>query len=143
MTVAFRAAAVSAVETENSFEKKVNGLLDNINDAKRRLLKRTEEVNNLIPKIEELTWFTDVDEETLTEMKGLISNIKELYKLMLSFWVQVSRNFAKHQVAKTELKGYREAADEVREMAGDLEARFFTSPQDDEFQAIANTLNGL
>lgn len=133
----------NAKENDAEFEKRINILLDYINDTKRLLNKRIDDVSFVLPKIAELTWLAEVDADVLADMKQLIDIMLHLNHVMVVFWAKVSRSFAQHKVAKLELNRYKQVADDVKELATDLNDRFFILPEDKEFQELMQQLADL
>lgn len=140
---AINEVSIYAQNSQKEFEKTINKFLDHINDTKQLLTKRAVEVSAIVPKIAELTWLAQVDNEVLSDIKELVDGVLTLNKVMVTFWVMVNRNFDKHKIAKTELKHYKQAADDLKELASDLKDRFFALPEDKEFQELMQQLADL
>ena len=140
---AFSAVSLKKEETSVTFEKHIKKILDDILDAKKFLQTNADEIGTLVPKLEEVTWFTDIDEELLPSVDELIITLERLAKAMVRNYASCSRFFAKHNVDKKELSAYKAVADEISEVASDLRAIFFTLPADEEFQALNQELSSL
>jgi ABC-type transporter Mla subunit MlaD len=140
---AFSAVSSKKEETNITFEKNINKLLDDILDAKEFLQSNADEIGALVPKLEEVTWFTDIDEELLPSIEELITSLERLSKAMVRNYVSYNRFLTNHKVAKKELSNYKSVADEIGEIASDLRAIFFTLPSDKEFQALNQELSSL
>lgn len=140
---AFKEVSVKEKKAKVSFEEHINKVLDSILAAKAFLQSNADGISNFLPKVEEVTWFPDVDEELLAGVKELIASLEGLNKVMVKNYVIYSRFFSKHNVNKSELKSYKAVADDVLEMATDLNSIFFILPLDQDFQALNQELNDL
>jgi hypothetical protein len=133
----------NAKETNTEFEKRINILLDYINDTRQLLNKRVDDVSFVLPKVAELARLAEVDADVLADMKQLIDLLLHLNRVMVTFWAKVSRSFAQHKVAKLELNRYKQVTDDVKELATDLNDRFFVLPEDKEFQELMQQLAAM
>jgi hypothetical protein len=138
---AFREVSVREKNAKVTFEQHINKILDSILDAKNFLQSNADGISEFLPRIEEVTWFTDVDEELLVEVNELTIALENLNKAMVKNYASHSRFFSKHNVDKKELRSYKAVADDVAELAGDLRAIFFALPEDQEFQELNEALN--
>jgi hypothetical protein len=109
-------------------EAKINKLLDAILDFKKVFTTKTEKINDLVIKLEELTWCGDVDEECLMLINDLISSIKDLHSSLIRQYVSLNYIRSKN-IAKEEIKNFKMAIDELKEISADLESVFFFLPE--------------
>jgi hypothetical protein len=70
-------------EKLNSSEEKINSLLDAILDFKGILEVKTGKILNLADKLEEITWFTIDDNESLMLLNDLIAQSKDLHSTLV------------------------------------------------------------
>lgn len=123
-------------------ESKINGLLDKILEFKKTFTNKTARINSLIEKIEEITWFNDLDNEALMLINDLISSIRDLHSSLLRQYIQL--NFVRSKgIAKAEIKDFKNAIDDLKDIAADLESRFFFLPNISGFQETTKELSLL
>lgn len=123
-------------------EAKINAFLDKILEFKEIFAKKTEKINGLVEKIEELTWFTNVDSESLLKINDLISAIRDGHSSLKRQWVSTN-TIRKAGIAKDELKNFKLAMDDLKGAASDLESRFFFLPQLPNFEETTKELSLL
>lgn len=124
-------------------EANLNAFLDAINVFKEKLCFETEEINNLLPRLEELTWFTQPSEEVLLQLTELIALIRDLRSNWVKKYVKYNRTFSKKGIATKEIKAFKLMLDDLHEIANDLEDVFFVLPQNEKFQEINQKIAAL
>ena len=126
---------------EASFdEEKINNFLDKILDFKQVFSAKTEKINSLVEKIEQITWFNNPDSDSLILINDLISSIRDLRSSLLRQYV--SLNFIRTKgIAKDEIKNFKTAIDDLKEIASDLESIFFFLPNISEFKETTKELS--
>ena len=113
-------------------EEKVNALLDAILEFKKVFNKKTETINSINEKIEKLTWYNDIKDETLLQLNDLISSIKDAHSTLIKQYV--SLNYIRSKgIAKEEISKFKSAIDDLRESYQDLESVFFFLPEIPDF----------
>lgn len=126
---------------ESAFdEDKINSFLDQILDFKKYLAAKTEKISGINEKIEKLTWYTNLDSESLMVINDLISSIKDLHSSLIRQYVAMNRIRLKG-IAKEEIKNFKSAIDDLKEDASDLESRFFFLPQFPDFEETTKELS--
>jgi hypothetical protein len=121
-------------------EKKINNLLDSILDFKQSLTRKTDKIENLIERIEKITWFDNLDQDALLLINDLVSSIRNLYSSLQRQYVYL--NFIRSKgIAKEEVKDFKAAIDDLKEIANDLDSRFFFLPANDEFEETTKELS--
>lgn len=121
-------------------EKKINKLLDTILEFKKAFATKTAKIEEVVERIEKITWFNKLDKESLMLVNDLISLIRDLHSSLLRQYV--SLNFIRSQgIAKVEIKNFKNAIDDLKDVANDLDSRFFFLPKNDEFQQITKELS--
>jgi hypothetical protein len=140
---AVQQASVSEADNKRDYEKKVNQFLDYILSQKRFFRERANALNELLPEIEEFSWFSDLDEETLVSLEGILTLMNNLYVTMRGRYIKANVFFTRNKISAQELREYKAAADDLKELADDMRTRFFVTAKDDEFQAITNELDSL
>ena len=121
-------------------EEKANEFLDAILDLKEFLSVKIQKIEELNPKLEALTWFNDLDEECLMLLNDLISSAKDLRSSLLRQYVVVNP-LRKRGIAKEEVKGFKNAIDELKESYTDLESVFFYLPEMPDFVETTKQLS--
>jgi hypothetical protein len=121
-------------------EKKVNKLLDKILDFKKNLKVKIDKIEVVIEETEKITWFNNLDQDSLILINDLISSIRSLYSSLRRQYV--SFNFLRVKgIAKEEIKSFKSAIDDLKDIANDLDSRFFFLPKNDEFEATTKELS--
>ncbi|MBA4744288.1 MAG: hypothetical protein H2058_03430 [Muricauda sp.] len=122
-------------------EERANALLDAILDLKKSLKEKTEKIYEVNKRIEKITWFDDLDEESLMLLNDLISSAKDLFSSLIRQYVSLNNSFRKKGVAKQEIKDFKNSIDELRESYEDLESVFFFLPEMPEFVETTKQLS--
>jgi len=121
-------------------EQKINRLLDKILEFKKTYTTKTNKINFLVEKIEEITWFNNLDEESLMSINDLISSIRDLHSSLLRQYVSLDLIRSKG-IASEETKKFKAAIDDLKDVAADLESRFFFLPNIAGFQETTKELS--
>lgn len=123
-------------------DKIIDILLDTILEFKKVFAIKTTKIEELVQKIEKLTWFNQLDKDSLMLINDLISSIRDLHSSLLRQYI--SLNFIRSKgVAKFEIKNFKDAIDDLKDVANDLDSRFFFLPNNDKFQEITKELSLL
>lgn len=113
-------------------EEQMNGFLDSILDFKKGLSKKTQNIYDFNERIEKLTWYDDLDEECLMVANDLISAAKDLRSSLIRQYLNM--NFIRSKgIAKNEIKDFKNAIDEFKEIYTDLESALFLLPEMPDF----------
>ena len=121
-------------------EKRVNAFLDAILTFKERLNNHTKQINSINSRIESVTWFTDLDEDSLMTLNDLIAVSKDLRSSLIRQYVNMSE-LRRRGIAKTEIKAFKMAIDDLREAFEDIESVFFFLPEMPEFKEVTKKLS--
>jgi hypothetical protein len=121
-------------------EAKINKLLDTILEFKKVFSDKTIRINDLIEKIEQLTWLTDLDAESLKSTNDLISSIRDLHSSLKRQYVALN-TIRSNGIAKEEIKNFKAAMDDLKDVASDLESRFFFLPDIPDFEETTKELS--
>lgn len=138
-----KTASFNERRTIDNDEETLNAFLDSINSLKRELSLKTDIINSIIPKLEELTWFNNPNEETLKQVNELIALIKDLYTIYNKKFINYSNTLKKGEIATAEIEAFECCLHDLAEIGDDLENVFFTFPQDKEFQTLNQQLSAL
>lgn len=127
-------------QTPSLDEEGVNSFLDAILDFKTELKAKSDKIYNVNERIEKLTWFNDLDEESLMLINDLISSAKDLRTSLIRQYVSMNP-FRKKGIAKEEIKDFKYAIDELKEAYEDLESVFFFLPEMPDFVETTTKLS--
>jgi hypothetical protein len=126
---------------ESAFDEiKINKLLDKILEFKRVFTDKTNKINSIVEKIEEITWFNNVDNDSMMSINDLISSIRDLHSSLLRQYISLAFIRSKG-IAKEEIKKFKASIDDLRDVAADLESRFFFLPNIIDFQETTKELS--
>lgn len=121
-------------------EVEINKLLDKILKFKKTFTDKTNNINSLVEKIEQITWFNNLDDDSLMSINDLISSIRDLHSTLLRQYI--SLNFIRSKgIAKEEIKKFKASTDDLKDVAADLESRFFFLPNISDFQETTKELS--
>ncbi len=121
-------------------EAKINKLSDKILEFKRIFTEKTNKINSLVEKIEQITWFNNLDNDSLMSINDLISSIRDLHSSLLRQYI--SLNFLRSKgIAKEEIKKFKASIDDLKDVAADLDSRFFFLPNITDFQETTKELS--
>ncbi len=121
-------------------ENRVNAFLDAILDFKAKLKSQTSSIYELNSRLESLTWFSDLDEESLMLLNDLIASAKDIRSSLIRQYVNMGE-LRKRGIAKEEIKDFKNAIDELRESYEDIESVFFFLPEIPEFKETTKKLS--
>jgi cell division septum initiation protein DivIVA len=121
---------VSFEEKKSSLmqEEQINAFLDAIIDLKSVLNQKTQVIESINERIEKITWFTDLDEDCLLLLNDLISSARDLRTTLVRQYVSLS-TIRKKGIAKEEIKNFKSAMDDLKEICDDMESVFFFLPK--------------
>jgi hypothetical protein len=114
--------------------------LDAILDFKNSLKEKTDKIYNVNERIKKITWFNDLDEESLMLLNDLISSAKDLRTSLIRQYISMNF-FRKKGIAKEEIKDFKNSIDELKESYEDLESVFFFLPEMPDFVETTSKLS--
>lgn len=121
-------------------EERMNAFLDAILEFKNTFQRKTEKIVEINDRIERLTWFNDLDEESLMLINDLISSIKDLHSTLIRQYVSLNLIRSKG-IAKDEIKNFKNATDDLKENYQDLESVYFFLPEIPDFKETTKLLS--
>lgn len=121
-------------------EEYVNKFLDTINEFKAKLKDKTDKIQDINHRMEELTWYDNVDDECLMLMNDLISAAKDLRSSLIRQYVSMGL-LKKRGIGKAEIKDFKNAIDDLKETYEDLESVFFYLPEMPNFKETTKKLS--
>lgn len=99
-------------------------------------------MEEIIPKLERISWYEKPDEASLEIIKEIISVVKDVHALLIRFYVKVN-NSTTEKLTRQEIKYLKSNLDDLREVYQDLEFVFFDSQNDEEMVGLAVQLSLL
>lgn len=121
-------------------EERMNAFLDAILEFKITFQRKTEKIVEINDRVERLTWFNDLDKESLMLINDLISSIKDLYSTLIRQYVSLNIIRSKG-IAKDEIKNFKNAIDDLKENYQDLESVYFFLPEIPDFKETTKSLS--
>ena len=142
-------SVIQEVETA-SFEKRThpplsendknNELLDAILSFKSNINNTSDKLNYFTMKFEEITWFKEINDDSLKLINKLISSAFGLHHVLVKQYADYYPTLRKKGIAKDDIKNHKQALDDFKESILDLELVFFKYPKDIEFTSITDEL---
>lgn len=123
-------------------EQAVNAFLDAVLDFKSMLADKTAKINDIVTRVEAITWLQLTDNETLMLVNDLVSQLKDLRSSLVRQYLSLDF-LRKKGVAKTEIKAFKASIDDLLDVAADLESRFFYLPKIEGFEETSRELSLL
>lgn len=118
----------------------VNNLLDSISRLKKILNRVIDTFSRLDNLFVELSNTFDADETDLEMIKMFIRDSRQIRKEWISTYIQLN-DLKKQNITFSELKDLKIALDVYREQTDDLEDRFFSLKEDEEYTNLVNELS--
>ena len=123
-------------------ETKMNKFLDRIIDFKKSLKIKTDKIEEIIESSEKITWFNHLDDDSLLIVNDLVSSIRNLHSSLHIQYISL-QYIQEKGIAKVEMKNFISAIDDLKEIANDLDSRFFFLTNNDEFDKITKELSQI
>jgi histidyl-tRNA synthetase len=121
-------------------QERMDTFLDTILDFKDSLKEKTDTIISLTDRVDNITWYNELDDECLKLINDLISAIKDLRSTLTRQYASMSF-LRKKGIAKEEIKEFKSAIDEVKESYQDLESIFFFLPEIPDFKETTKLLS--
>lgn len=126
--------------TEN---ERNNIFLDALSSFMEKINTTSSKLDGLTKKFESLTWYNNVDEETLKSINKLIGAASDLHHVLIRNYVDYNSNLKSKGIAKECISKFKQSLDDFKEAVADLETVFFCFPEDSEFKNITENLSEL
>lgn len=121
-------------------EEEINSFLDKIIEVKKVLAEKTEKIEMINASLEKITWYGDLEEESLMIVNEIISLCKDLHSSLVRYYVRLAFLRTKG-IAKSEIKNFKSVIDDLKEIAEDLESVFFFLPRMPDFRETTQKLS--
>ena len=122
----------------------INSFLDSINALKKELKKHTKQLDNINENLEVLSWATVAphSKETIDQIIPLFTKINEVHKVLIKKYLRFDA-LRKKGILKEELKAFKGAIDDLKEICSDLKDVYLNLPSNEEFKATTKSLSQL
>lgn len=121
-------------------EDKINAFLDHILKLKQLLCEKAEAILEISEKLNGITWFNDIDDESLKLINDIISSAKDLHSSLIRQYIRLNV-YQKKGIAKEEISLYKDSLDNLHESFTDLESVFFFLPEMEGFTETTKELS--
>jgi hypothetical protein len=128
---------------EESEQARIDNFLDSILSLKDRFSSTAKCARVVEQDLRALFDLSDVTGERLERIDALLTKIDAECERMRGIYIRGRQFFDKHKLAKAPIREYGEATNDLKEVVGDLRLRFFTLPQDQEFQDLMRELSEI
>ena len=125
-----------------STQEQIDTFLDKILEFKGLLTEKTEEVESFCEKLETFTWFEALDEECLKLLNDVIAATRDWRSSLVRQYISMDI-LKRKKIATAEIKNFKYAIDDLREVCDDLESVFFYLPKNDSFTETTKELSLL
>ena len=135
-----RAFSFEQKKSPFTYESDIDQFLDGINSFKKTLTETTSKVISIVEGLEKLTWFNNIEEDGLMTINDIISLCKDTHSTLIRQYANFII-FRENGIAKQEIKVFKHAVDDLREVTNDLESTFFFLPGMPEFTETAKKIS--
>jgi hypothetical protein len=110
-----------------SEEKKINDLLDTINNFKSALIKKTCNINKITRRIEKLACYGALNQDCMLLMKDVTSSVSDLHSPLMKQYYSMNLLF-QHGIATDEITAYKRSIDDLMRSRQTLETIYIFKP---------------
>lgn len=121
-------------------EGAVNHFLDKILELQSHINERTNKVNYINSKFQEISWLENLDAECIDVLKKVLELSKKWHNKLIKHYVSLSWAIRKN-IATEAMRKFKDELDDLKERNQDLEDLFFNLPADKEFTQRIETLS--
>lgn len=130
---------LSASQQKNIAQQKLDSMLDKIAEFNKSIQNKTDIINKINDRFEQLSWFDNIDDDGLKMIRKTIDfSVKVHYKL-IKYYVKYGWTIRK-QISTEVMRDFKNALDNMKEHNEDLEDLFFVLPNDPEMKSLAEEL---
>lgn len=133
---------VSVAEKSNRQES-IDKFLDKILEFKDYLNKRISDLSSISNNLGKVTWVQDLNDEEMQTMKEIIVLLDEIIKNEKKYFIKISSFVKRNILSIQDLSQFKIGLDDIIERRQDLNDRFFSLPDDDEFMNDLKELESL
>ena len=124
-----------------SEQERIDGLLDKINDIKKKLVKNTKNLVILDKLFTDITWLDIKNAEEEKLLFDVIVSSKELHSKAIKNYVFLKSTLWKKNICRAEISEFKSRLDDFEDSFFSVEEIFFTIRKDAEFNKLINSLN--
>jgi len=118
----------------------IDQFLDAIPVLKKVLADRTKTLEDIVDKIDYLTTLGKPSESALLKINDLISLLRDWHSVVIREYVSLN-SIRKLKIAKEEIKSYKSAIDDLKEVYEDMESIYFFLPGMPEFEETTKEIS--
>lgn len=133
---------VSVAEKTNK-QDSINKFLDKILEVKQDLTRRADDLSSINEKVGRVTWVQNLTDEELETMRKIIDLLDRIIVSDKKYFIKVSTFISRSKISPHELSLFKISLDDLIERRQDLNDRFFSLPDDDEFMNDLKELESL
>ena len=125
-------------------QEEIDNFLDAINGIKGDLIKSTSSMLKVTEILEELSWFDrkQMSEPEKESLDTIFKDIGELHPLFIKRYLALTTLRLKG-IAKDEIKAYKNAIDDLKEISEDVKYTLYNIGENDDFNSITSSLSLL
>jgi hypothetical protein len=120
-------------------ESQINLFLDAILDFKKMISDKTARIEEIIEKSEKITWLNDPEKDSLMLINDLVAALKDVHSSLMRQYTSLNLIRSKNIIIE-EIKSFKSAIDDLRDVYSDLESRFFYLPKIEAFEETTKEL---
>ena len=102
-------------------EYQINDLLDSINDFKKELSEKTEQINEINSRIDRLKHYRRWNENYVFLVNDVVSSAKDLYSSLICQYISMN-TISKRNIARKEITCYKNSILRLKEACKELES---------------------
>lgn len=123
-----------------SEQERIDGLLDSINDIKKKLVKKTKNLTLLDKLFTDITWLDIKNDEEEKLLFKIIISAKEFHSKAIKNYVFLKNTLWKKNICRVEITELKNRLDDFEDTVFGVEEIFFTLRKNIEFNDIINSI---
>lgn len=128
------------IKEKVSEETAINSFLDTILEVQKNIDSKTSILKSINGLYNKLSWFTDLDEESLNIIRDMVDRGKKTKTVLAKYYVNINK-LRKRNIVNNSLNCFKTEFDNFKEHLVDIEDLFFNLPSDDEYNELVNELS--
>lgn len=129
-----------SIKPNISDQEKINRFLDGINNLKKRLDNKTNNILKLDELFAQLTWLDLENDKEEVVMRDVINKSLSFHSKAIKNVVFLKKFCWKKNICRDEISAYKSALDSLEDSIYEVEEIFFKLRKDDEFNNLMNSL---
>jgi len=123
-------------------QKSAYALVENILDLKCMLLEKSNKLDDIVKRMEAITWFNNIDDACKQLINDIIASANDLHTVLIKE-LKITPDIYSRGIAKEEINAFKNSIVDLKEASEDLESVFFKLPHIYEFKEITGELAKL